>query len=199
MKNLIKVLILVLGLSPVFSQNKLTKQQIDSLPNTIENQFLKTYSKAKRWHEYKMIVKTDFLNFQKSVLDSVTSLRKTITDKNTIINQQKTSVTELEGKITSLEENLNDAVAKEDSINFLGAPVSKTTYNSILWSIIGILTLGMAFFIYKFKSTVGTTKEAKRSLAETEDEFEKFRKKSIEKEQKLRRQLHDEVNKNRGV
>jgi len=146
-----------------------------------------------------MIVKTDFLNFQKSVLDSVTSLRKTITDKNTIINQQKTSVTELEGKITSLEENLNDAVAKEDSINFLGAPVSKTTYNSILWSIIGILTLGMAFFIYKFKSNIGTTKEAKRSLAETEDEFEKFRKKSIEKEQKLRRQLHDEVNKNRGV
>ncbi|WP_407267387.1 hypothetical protein R8G64_12630 [Tenacibaculum maritimum] len=43
------------------------------------------------------------------------------------------------------------------------------------------------------------TKEAKNNLAEIEQEFEEHRKKSLEKEQKIRRQLQDEINKQRGV
>jgi hypothetical protein len=42
------------------------------------------------------------------------------------------------------------------------------------------------------------TKEAKANLQEAEEELTLFRKKSLEREQKLRRQLQDEINKNRN-
>jgi len=40
---------------------------------------------------------------------------------------------------------------------------------------------------------------AKESLQESEEELVKFKKKSMENDQKLRRKLQDEINKQRGV
>ena len=185
--------------TPLFSQTKLTKPQLEALPNTIENQFLKTYSNAKKWHEYKMIAKTDFLNFQKSVLDSVSTLKKSINVKNQLIVEKQNNITKLESEIKTINESLNTSKTKENSINLFGALISKELYNSIVWGIIGLLTLAVAFFVYKYKNNISITKKAKESLVDIEEEFNNFRKKTIEKEQKLRRQLHDEMNKNRGA
>jgi hypothetical protein len=54
------------------------------------------------------------------------------------------------------------------------------------------------YFIFKFSSSNVLTKEAQNSLLDVEQEFEQHRKKSLEREQKLRRQLQDEVNKLRS-
>ena len=77
--------------------------------------------------------------------------------------------------------------------------LKKGTYNSILWGIISLLLIALSFFIFKFSNSYVVTKEAKDSLTDVENEFEHYKKKSIEKEQKLRRQLQDEINKQRGV
>jgi hypothetical protein len=58
--------------------------------------------------------------------------------------------------------------------------------------------MGMLFFMYKFSNSNLLTKEAKHNLAEVEQELSQFRKKTLEKEQKLRRQLQDEINKQRN-
>ena len=89
--------------------------------------------------------------------------------------------------------------SKVDNISLFGLLLNKTTYNSILWSLIGVLLISLLFFIYKFKNSSVLTNEAKESLVDVEQEFEQYRKKTLEKEQKLRRQLQDEINKQRGV
>ena len=89
--------------------------------------------------------------------------------------------------------------SKVDNISLFGLLLNKTTYNSILWGLIGVLLISLLFFIYKFKNSNVLTNEAKASLVDVEQEFEQFRKKTLEKEQKLRRQLQDEINKQRGV
>ncbi len=195
----IHLLFLTLFSVSVIAQTKLTKKQISELPNTIENQFVKTYSKASTYQEYKMIKRTDFRTFEKSVLDSVQILRKEIVTRQETINNQTKSIDDLNNKISGLTEELNESQGKEDNMSLLGANISKTSYNLTLWSLIAILTLVMLFFIFKFKSSNVVTKQAKRNLEEIEQEFETHRKKSIEKEQKLRRQLQDEINKQRGV
>jgi hypothetical protein len=58
--------------------------------------------------------------------------------------------------------------------------------------------MGMLFFMYKFSNSNLLTKEAKHNLAEVEQELSLFRKKTLENEQKLRRQLQDEINKQRN-
>lgn len=198
--KIVNLIIVTLFCSSVFAQTQLTKkQQLDALPNTVENQFIKAYGKASNWREYKMITRPDFQTLQKNIVDSVISLKKNITSKQLKINEQEKSILALNEKIETLSNNLNSSIDKENKINFIGIGMTKNSYNLLLWSIITILAITTVFFILRFKNSNSLTKAAKTNLAEIEEEFELHRKKSLEKEQKLRRQLQDEINKQRGV
>lgn len=192
-------LLFILLITSATAQKRLTKAQLDSLPNTIENEFVKIYNKGNNWHEYKMIKRVEFTTFQKNVLDSVSAIKKDVVAKQQTINQQNTNITSLNEKISKLNTDLSTALEKEDSISFLGIPLSKVAYNSLVWIIIAVLLAGLLFFIFKFKNSNLLTKNAKNNLVEIEQEFEEHRKKTIEREQKLRRKLQDEINKQRGV
>lgn len=180
------------------AQTQLTKAQVESLPNTIENEFVKIYKKSNNWQEYKMVKRVAFINFQKRVLDSVSIIKKDILTKKETIKQQKETIFSLNEQITKLNEDLKNSSNAKDSISLFGMQLSKTVYNFILWTIIIVLLVGLFFFIFKYKRSNIITKGATKNLVEIEEEFEQHRKKTLEKEQKLRRQLHDEMNKNRG-
>ncbi|WP_299710715.1 hypothetical protein [uncultured Tenacibaculum sp.] len=195
----INFLFVLLFSTSLFAQTKLTKKEIRELPNTIENEFKKAYGLSNTWKEYKMIPRNEFLVFQKNVLDSVTILRKEIVARQEIVDSQKKEIVTLNENVSKVSNDLTSSQDKENQISVLGIATNKTTYNMFTWSLIGILLLALVFFISKFKSSNFLTKKAKNDLAEIEQEFESFRKKSLEKEQKLRRQLQDEINKQRGV
>ncbi|MFY7669558.1 tRNA (guanine-N1)-methyltransferase [Tenacibaculum sp. MEBiC06402] len=198
--KILNLILVTLFCSNIFAQTTLTKKQkLDSLPNTVENQFIKTYGKASNWQQYKMITRTDFQALQKNIVDSVVALKKTIQNKELKINEQEKNVSDLNNKITSLTNKLNSSINKENKINFIGIGMTKNSYNLLLWSIITVLAIATLFFFMRFKNSNSLTKAAKSNLAEIEEEFETHRRKSLEKEQKLRRQLQDEINKQRGV
>ena len=79
-----------------------------------------------------------------------------------------------------------------------GIAMSKSGYNVLMWSIIAGLLAFLLFFIFRFKNSNAITKEAKQKLTEVEEEFEEHRRNALEREQKVRRQLQDELNKNRN-
>ncbi len=198
MKTL-RILFLIVITQNITAQNRLSKNQVDSLPNTIENQFTKIYRLSNNWQEYKMIKRTHFISFQKNILDSISAIKKDVITKQLKIDQQLKTTSVLQAEIGTLKNNLTVSVEKEDAISFLGMPLNKDTYNTILWSIIGVLLIGLAFFIFKFNGSHSITKETKNLLVDVEYELEQYKRVSIEKEQKLRRQLQDEINKQRGV
>jgi hypothetical protein len=76
--------------------------------------------------------------------------------------------------------------------------MSKGGYNALMWTIIAGLFALLLFFIYKFKNSNTITKQAKKALLETEEEYEEYRRNSLEREQKVRRQLQDEINKQKN-
>ena len=55
--------------------------------------------------------------------------------------------------------------------------------------------VALIFFIFKFKGSNAHTQEARQKLADVESEYEEYRKKALEKEQKMGRLLQDERNK----
>ena len=174
-------------------------QNIQEFPNTIEGQFKKAYKKSNNYQIYKVMKKQRFLTLQKNVLDSISKMKKEAATKQQTINSQLETIASLESKIAKTNEDLVISMNKEDNISLFGLQLSKVMYNTILWGIIATLLAGLLFFIFKFNNNHSLTKEAKNSLADLEQELEQFRKKSLEKEQKLRRQLQDEINKQRGV
>lgn len=194
MKTL-KILFVFIFTQGIIAQNTTSIEQ----PNTVENQFKKLYKGSNNYQIYKVIKKNEFLNLQKNILDSVKAIKKDAATKQLKINEQLKAVTSLQTKIDSLKTDLSVSVGKEDAISFIGIPLNKSSYNTIVWSIIGGLLIGLAFFVYRFNNSNIVTKETKDLLADIEEEFEAYKKKSIDKEQKLRRQLQDEINKQRGV
>ncbi|RLD74786.1 MAG: hypothetical protein DRJ07_19300 [Bacteroidetes bacterium] len=53
----------------------------------------------------------------------------------------------------------------------------------------------LVFFIFRFKASNAITKQANGLLTETEEEFEIYKATALEREQKVRRELQDELNK----
>ena len=80
----------------------------------------------------------------------------------------------------------------------LGMPMSKGSYATFMWSIIAVLIVFLALFVYRFKNSNAVTKNAEAALIDLENEFKEHRTMALEREQKVMRKLLDERNKQKN-
>jgi hypothetical protein len=166
---------------------------------TLPQQFDKIYRTSTSYQEYKVISKARFQALKANVTDSLNILKKEVQSKSQLISSQKDSIRDIKKVSDTFQTDLNLTVAEKNNINFLGIGFSKSTYNIIVWSLIVLLTIFLLYFSYKYKNSYVITSEARENLKEVEDEMATYKKKSLEREQKLRRELQDEINKQRGA
>lgn len=185
------ILILLLTISVNAQQKK------DTL--TIPEKFDKIYRTSSSYQEYKVVGKTRFQDLKKEVTDSLNDLKTEINTKDQLIQTQKDSISNIKKIAETFEADYRQTLTRTSSINFMGIEFLKSSYNAMVWSIIGVILILLVYFIYKFRNSNVVTTQAKSDLQELEEEFATHKKKSLEREQKLRRQLQDEINKQRGV
>lgn len=167
--------------------------------NTLEDQFTDVIDGSNNYQEFKVIKKSKINTLRKNILDSVSALELKIETAYSEIEKQQSDIETLTQNLSTTKNDLVISKEKEDGIELLGMLTKKSTYNTIMWSvIIGLLVL-LAIIFIKFKNSHAVTKAAKLKLAETETEFEAHRQKTLTNEQQLRRKLQDEINKNRNV
>lgn len=169
--------------------------QAQESENSLEDQFTDVIENSNRYQDYKVVKIFKLNTLKKSVTDSLNALQNDLSSSNAKINELTQRIDSLQQEINKTETALGISKEKEDGIHLFGALIKKSTYNAILWSIIGVLLLVTLYFIYRFKSSNSITKEAQEKLTDTEAEFESHRQRSLEREQQLRRKLQDELNK----
>ncbi|AUC85262.1 hypothetical protein CW731_08155 [Polaribacter sp. ALD11] len=165
---------------------------------SLSGQFDKIYRTSTSYQKYKVIGKEKFLNLKQQVLDSLKTSKSLLTEKNNILKAERENIKKTEVILNKTKLDLEAAIQKEDSISLFGLQISKTIYNLILWTIVLFLLLALLYFIFKFSRNNILTKKAQNNLQDVEYEYEQHRKKTIEREQKLRRELQDEINKQRN-
>ena len=181
-----------------FSQEEI----IDS--NSVKNQFDQIYRTSTTFRppgtgkKYKVINLVSYQQLKVNVLDSLKNSKNLISEKESLLKAERNNIKKTKNILSKTQLDLKVANKKENSISLFGAQLSKTNYNFLLWSIIIVSLLALFYFIFKFSKSNILTKEAQNNLLDIEQEFEQYRKKSIEREQKLRRQLQDEINKLRS-
>ena len=174
-------------------------EQKPSLDNgTIESQFDYLYRKSSSYQEYKVVKKTFYIKIKKNVLDSLKSIKNELEQTKQIVKTQSNEINDLKSDLKTTNDNLTGVTKEKDNIKFFGMSLTKASYNSILWSIIIILLLLLFLFVYKFKNSNSVTKQANQLLSETEEEFTSFKTIALEREQKVRRELQDEINKRKN-
>ena len=144
---------------------------------------------------YKVVDQQELTALQEDTQEYIQKLKLEIEETNQAAEAQLENVASLEAELANIKGQLEQVKAEKDSIEFLGMPFSKAGYKTMMWSIVGILLIALAIFVFKFKQSHVHTREARKNLAETEKEFEAYRAKSLEKEQRLGRLLQDEKNK----
>ncbi|MFT6935109.1 MAG: septal ring factor EnvC (AmiA/AmiB activator), partial [Maribacter sp.] len=144
---------------------------------------------------YEVVKETNLNKLRKNVLDSLVAISKNTSELKSTISEHETTITSLNKKLKETTTSLTIVSEEKDNMSLLGASVSKGTYNMILWAIIGVLFLFLGLFIYKFRNSNILTQEAKQNLSELELEYEDHRRRALEREQKISRQLQDERNK----
>jgi len=181
------------------AQETTSTQELSLDKGPINSQFDFIYKKSGNYRadgkRYEVVRTVSLDKLRQNVLDSLKGFNQKIVELNTTISGHESTISSLNGKLEETTNNLAGVTEEKDSMSFLGILVSKATYNTILWSVIfGLLGL-MLFFMYKFRRSNILTQEAKTSLSEVEEEYEDHRRRALEREQKISRQLQDEINK----
>lgn len=192
MKPLLLALTIFLSCVSVFAQDTIVK------PKNLENLFDEIYRTSSSYQKYKVISKARFQNLKLQVVDSISKYNTLILEKESLLKTEKQNLKTAKEQESKTQLALNDALKKENNISIFGMQLSKTNYSLLLWSLILALLFSLCYFIYKFNNSHVITKEAKKHLMEVELEFELHRKKTLASEQKLRRKLQDEINKQRN-
>lgn len=170
-------------------------QDSDQTETSIDVQFEQLLEESNNFKEYKVIKKTEINKLRKNSNESFKKLNEKISSLEKSIITKDSRIASLENELDGINTELNNVNAEKDSMNFLGIETNKGFYNTVVWSIVGLLAFLFIFMTLRFKNSNTTTKAANKQLATTEEELEDLRRKSIEKEQKLGRQLQDERNK----
>ena len=169
----------------------------EAKPTTLEGVFQQLIDRSGAWQNFKMLDRGKLAAFQRSMTDSINGVRSQLVAEKQKVKENEATIKELNGKITEIQAALDQTKDQKDSVSFFGALVSKGLYNTIMWGIVLVLASLLVLYIYKFSNGNVVTKKSINDLNELQEEYENYRKAAIEREQKVRRQLQDEINKHR--
>lgn len=205
MKFLTKVSVIVLVTLSFQTINAQTADQdeedkLSLNSGTIDSQFEYIFRKSGNFkgtngQRYEAVKHTWLLTLKSNVLDSLKTTYAALESSEEVVENQAKEIEDLKVKLADTQSNLEQTDSEKNNMALLGMQTSKTNYNVIMWSIIGGLFALLLLFVYKFKGSNSATRDAKHKLEEVETEFEEHRRNALEREQKVRRQLQDELNK----
>lgn len=183
-----------------FSQANKDDDQLSLYKGTIDNQFEYILKKSGNFkgtngQPYEAVKRSMFLALRAHTMDSLKTVHKNLAETQTIVKTQAKEIADLKANLSNTQTDLDTTNSEKNSMALFGMQMSKSGYNVLMWSIIGGLLALLLLFIYKFKNSNSITREANHNLAEIEEEFDEHRRTALDREQKVRRQLQDEINK----
>ena len=170
---------------------------------SINDQFEFVIKKSTNWTDdkgqpYEVIKRNMMLTLKAHTVDSLNAIQAKLENTNNIVSTQQKEINTLKTNLAKTQDSLASTNKEKDSMVFFGTQMSKKSYSLLMWSIIASLLAFLLIFIYKFKNSNVVTKATKRALADLENEFKEHRHIALEREQKVKRQLQDEINKREG-
>lgn len=160
---------------------------------SIESQFNYVLYKSEKYEDYKLVKSWWLYTLRTQVLDTLKALHENFSDTQNLLSVKNTEIDSLIAVMQDINNELDIALKEKSSMKLLGIKMDKIIYNSILWLIIAALLVSLLIFIILFKRSNAITVRTKSELAETRNEFEEHRKRTLIREQQIVRQLYDEI------
>ncbi|MEA3462072.1 MAG: hypothetical protein U9R49_09345 [Bacteroidota bacterium] len=160
---------------------------------TLDAQLNYIHEKTRVYNDYRAIRDDIFLKMKRNVMDTLNGSRLEVEELNSRLTDRDFQIETLNTDLTRTKNEKDEAVRNRDSLSFIGIQMSKGFYNLILWFIILGLAALAVIMVMMFRRSHKVTKEVQDELQSTQEEFEKYRKSSREKYEKLVVSHHTEI------
>lgn len=149
------------------------------------------YLLSKVYHYQQPLIMALWKNYS----DTLGTVRRKLNDVNGKLKLQTLKADSLQKDITDKEQNLSASNAVADSVSLLGMPLTKATYNWIMWGL--VIGFGVIAAIVIARSGAHSREANYRTKLynELEEDYKTYKAKANEKEKKLARELQTERNK----
>ncbi|MEZ4802908.1 MAG: tRNA (guanine-N1)-methyltransferase [Gelidibacter sp.] len=188
-------LLLYFNINAQETPDQTDEDKLSLTEGSISNQFEYIIQKSYSYQEFKNVKKAWLYELKAHTLDSLKAIQVDLTNTQKVVDSLNQEIVALKSNLSETKSNLSSTIEEKDNMALFGMPMSKSSYSAIMWSIIGVLFALLLLFIYKFRNSNAVTSQSKKALSEIEEEFEEHRRNALEREQIVRRQLQDELNK----
>jgi len=168
--------------------------QEEAPSKNLSEQYESLMKKSTSYQEYKVIKKVGINELWKNINDSLNlAASKNITALNEI-NRLEIELKSTKDSLNLRTEALDESNFGRDRISFVGMPLLKGTYNTIVWAIIFILAAIAVLLFLRFVKSNSLTKSTRKDYNKLEEEFENYKKISRENDINIKRDLQTAVN-----
>src|SRR5690625_4338717 len=108
---------------------------------TVDDQISELIEKSNTYQSYKVIELNKLRVLQRNIRDSISVLKTSIATSESVILEQNNKIDSITNQIEDLNLDLAKTQDKVENISLLGIPTNKSTYNTIMWSIVIVLLL----------------------------------------------------------
>jgi len=167
----------------------------ENTANDLNSQYEELKEDAESFKQFKLLDQTQLDAFWKTTMDSLNQLKQknaSLIDEN---RAKEESISSLNAEISEKQDQIEKLENQTSTIEVFGADLQKSTFIFISFFTIGSLILVLGFVLYKYQDNNKVAQTKVNDYNKLNDEFEEYKRSSLEKQMKLRRDLQTERNK----
>jgi len=191
MKNIL--LLIILTGSIAYSQP--TQKSTEDKSLSLEQRFIEMKARAQTFKDYKVIKEDDLNRVWKITRDTLMKRNQDLTDAKSQMAFFQEELETARNTMQVQQASINDVVYDSTHISVLGIPFSKGFFLLFVAAIVGSLLFVLSIFYGRMKMLNVLVKEKALISDSIAHELEDFKKKAMEKQTRLSRELQNERNK----
>ncbi len=163
--------------------------------STLRERFGVMKTKSQTFNDYKVIKEVVLDGVWKITMDSINSNKATVRDMRNKVASLETDLKNTQAALQQKEVSMEEITYAGTHISFFGINFEKKAFVGIVGiCILGLLAL-LGIVAGKLKSQYSSLKEKSELVDATNNEFEDYKRKALDRQTKLSRELQNERNK----
>jgi hypothetical protein len=164
------------------------------MPLPLDQRYYLMKTKAQTYQDFKVIKENALDGFWKITKDSIRRSKDDLRAARTKIVQLENDVKMSQDSLKHRELSVSGIVFDSQHINVLGIPFTKSAFLTMITIVLVILGLLLLVLSGTLKLTRSSLRERSDVVDSIQREFEEYKRKALDKETKILRQLQDERN-----
>jgi hypothetical protein len=195
MKNM-TILLVALISTTSFSQSLPSSQgTLEAKKWTLQERYAAMKKSTETFQDYKVIKEVVLDGVWRIGMDSIKSQKASFANAKEIIAQLESEVAAQKTSVKRLQDSMEGTVYDSKHISFFGISFSKSLFITLVMLIIVGQIVAIGAVTGKLKLMYHSMKEKVESLDMLDHQFEDYKKRALEKQAKLSRELQTERNK----